>query len=76
MPRIVHAATPSLERCADLGRLIPLLASTSYQNRELRNEEVFRSIVRLLRMLPAYDFALTDDLRANASYLKEWTDKL
>ena len=76
VPRIVHAATPSLERCADLGRLIPLLASTSYQNRELRNEEVFRSIVRLLRTLPAYDFALTDDLRANASYLKEWTNKL
>ena len=33
-------------------------------------------MMQLLRNLPAFDFKLTDDIRRNAEYLKEWVEKL
>ena len=76
IPHIAHAAEPVIERNADIRTLVPLLSSTSYQNRELRNKEVFQNMMRLLKSLPAYHFTLTDDVRRNAEYLKSWLEEL
>ena len=71
-PHIAHAEVPKILPNPDIRTRIPLIASTSYQNRELKNPGVFRQIMRLLRAVPAYDFQLTDDLRLNAEFLKDW----
>ncbi len=76
IPRIAHAAAPAIERNADIRTLIPLLSSTSYQNRELRNKELFQNMMRLLKGLPAYHFYLTDDIRRNAAYLSAWLEDI
>ena len=75
LPHIDHAERPSIRRNKDLRKLIPLLSSTSYQNRELRNRDVFFGMMKLLKDLPAYDFSLTDDLEHNALFLKEWMEE-
>ena len=74
LPDIAHARTPQIIRNPDIRTRIPLIASTSYQNRELKNREVFMKMMHLLRSIPAYDFLLTDDLRANADYLADWLE--
>ena len=76
IPHIAHADRPVIEANADIRRLIPLLSSTSYQNRELRNKDVFFNMMRLLKGLPAYHFMLTDDIRRNAEHLQAWVEKL
>lgn len=76
IPHIAHAELPVISRNPDVRKLIPLLSSTSYQNRELKNRTVFFGMMQLLRNLPAFDFKLTDDIRRNAEYLKEWVEKL
>ena len=76
IPHIAHAEQPVISRNPDVRKLIPLLSSTSYQNRELKNRAVFFGMMQLLRNLPAFDFKLTDDIRRNAEYLKEWVEKL
>lgn len=76
IPNIAHAGKPSITKSKDLLRLIPLLASTSYQNRELRNPEVFHGMIKLFNALDAYVFNLTDDLVLNAEYLKGWVESL
>lgn len=76
IPHITHAEEPEISRSQDVRKMIPLLSSTSYQNRELKNRAVFFGMMQLLRNLPAFDFKLTDDIRRNAEYLKEWVEKL
>ncbi len=76
LPHIVHADEPLIRRSSDLRRLIPLLASTSYQNRELKNKDVFYGMMRLFRDIPAFDYYLTDDIGWNADYLKGWVRNL
>ena len=76
IPHIAHAELPVISRNPDVRKLIPLLSSTSYQNRELKNRAVFFGMMQLLRNLPAFDFKLTDDIRRNAEYLKEWVGML
>ena len=76
IPHIVHAGVPVISRSPDIRKLIPLLSSTSYQNRELKNREIFFGMMQLLRNLPAFDFMLTDDIRRNAEYMREWVEKL
>lgn len=76
IPNIAHAEEPVITRNPDVRKLIPLLSSTSYQNRELKNRDVFFGMMQLLRNLPAFDFILTDDIRRNAEYLKEWVEML
>lgn len=72
IPHIVHGEKPVITRNPDIRKLIPMLATTSYQGRELRNREMFFRMMRLLRDLPAYDFYLTDDIPENARFLREW----
>ena len=76
IPQIMHAKTPSISKNPDIRTLIPLLASTSYQNRELRNKEVFVRMMDLLRSVPSFRFDLTDDIRQNAAYLRSWMEAL
>ena len=76
IPHIVHATVPEIIKTADVRKLVPLLSSTSYQNRELKNKKVFLDMMQLLRNLPAYDFMLTDDIRRNAEFLKQWVKAL
>ena len=75
-PHVAHASEPAIKRIPDVRTLIPLLASTSYQNRELKNKSVFFAMMSLLRNLPAFDFILTDDLKHNARFLKQWMENL
>ena len=76
IPQIAHASEPGIERNADIRTLVPLLSSTSYQNRELRNKDLFQNMMQLLKGLPAYRFRLTDDIRRNATYLSSWLEEL
>lgn len=76
IPQITHSEAPSITENPDIRTLIPLLASTSYQNRELRNKEVFIRMMSLLKSVPSFRFSLTDDIRLNAAYLRSWMEAL
>lgn len=76
VPHIIHTDTPYIRRNSDIRKLIPLLASTSYQSRELRNRDVFFRMMTVLQKMPAYDYFLSDDIRKNADFLKKWIKEL
>ncbi len=76
IPRIAHAEKPVIRRSSDVRMLVPLLSSTSYQNRELGSREVFVSLMSLLKGLPACVFELSADTRLNALCLKGFLEEL
>lgn len=72
VPHIVGAAEPSISRAkAGLG-LVNLIASSSAQNKEIRNGNFFLRFMELVKDLPVYDMMLTPDVRLNAKYLRQW----
>ena len=76
LPQIAHVVRPEIRRSNSASALIPLLSSTLVQNREYGSREIFRGLMSILRDLPVYDYQMTDDIRENARFLKEWVKTL
>ena len=72
VPRISGVPEPVLTRSGAGKGLVNLIASSSAQNREVRNPAFFLRFMEMVRDLPVYEMQLSPDLRRNAQFLRQW----
>lgn len=72
VPHIAGVAEPSITKAKSGLGLVNFIASSSAQNKEVRNGNFFLRFMELVKDLPVYDMQLTTDVRLNARYLRQW----
>lgn len=72
VPHIAGVAEPSITKAKSGLGLVNFIASSSAQNKEVRNGSFFLRFMELVKDLPVYDMQLTTDVRLNARYLRQW----
>jgi len=75
VPHIAGVEEPSISRAKAGPGLVNLIASSSAQNKEIRNGDFFLRFMEMVNGLPIYDMQLSRDIRLNAKYLKQWISR-
>lgn len=72
VPHIANVSEPSITKTKSGQGLVNLIASSSAQNKEVRNASFFLTFMQMVKDLPVYDMQLSADVRQNAKYLRQW----
>ncbi|MGN0202278.1 MAG: hypothetical protein ACI399_05165 [Candidatus Cryptobacteroides sp.] len=72
VPHIAGVEEPSIAKARSGLGLVNLIASSSAQNKEVKNASFFLKFMQMVKDLPVYDLQLSPDVRLNARFLRQW----